>query len=107
MHVSLSPRPASSVSSLLSTLKQHQHYDYLRAAANSDLIKLLAQCAKADRLATTEVVHFADEVIKINRKQKRQERVLVLTDRALYNFPTDSLKTAKRRITIKQIHFSA
>ena len=61
----LSPRPAvaaaASVGALLSTLKQQQHYDYLRAAANPELLKTLAQCAKADKLTTSENIYFADE----------------------------------------------
>lgn len=46
---------------------------------------------------------FADDVVKINRKQKRQDRVLVLTNKALYNFAPGSYKSAKRRILMREL----
>jgi class 3 adenylate cyclase len=105
MSVAAPPHHASSssVSSLLSTLKQGQTFDYLRAGSNADLVKLLAASAKAEGISTSETVLFADELIKINRKQKRQERVLVVTDRALYNFAVDSFKSFKRRIPVASL----
>ena len=93
---------ATSVSSLLSTLRQSQTYDYLRANANTELCKHIQACAKKDG-TPNETIQFADEVLKINRKQKRQERVLILTDRALYNFAPGAWKQAKRRIMIKDL----
>src|SRR4051812_16865574 len=50
-----------------------------------------------------EVLQFADEVIKINRKSKRQTRIVVITTRALYNFAPGSFKVPKRRIGIREL----
>jgi len=78
-------------------------YDYLRLASHPDLVRLLAAQAQSDGAPRSEQLLFADELIKINRKQKRQERVLLVTDRALYNFAVGSYKSAKRRIPARAL----
>merc|ERR1712228_343856 len=45
----------------------------------------------------------SEQVIKINSKQKEQKRVLLVTDKALYNLIPNSYKQCKRRIPIEKI----
>jgi len=51
--------------------------------------------------AAPEDILFSDTVVKINRKDKAQERVLVITDRSVYNLTTG--RKVKRRIDIKRV----
>jgi serum/glucocorticoid-regulated kinase 2 len=52
---------------------------------------------------SSEVVLFSDFVVKINPRDKPQERVLVITNRAIYNLlPTDYGK-CKRRISLDAV----
>ena len=94
---------SQSVAALLSSMKKEQTYDYLRAGAIPDLAKCLAAQSKKDSEPSVESIQFSDEVIKINRKQKKQSRVLLLTNRAVYNFEKGSYKSPKRRINIKDL----
>eukprot|EP00696_Hemimastix_kukwesjijk_P020263 gnl/Hemi2/9820_TR3411_c0_g1_i1.p1 gnl/Hemi2/9820_TR3411_c0_g1~~gnl/Hemi2/9820_TR3411_c0_g1_i1.p1 ORF type:complete len:186 (+),score=30.50 gnl/Hemi2/9820_TR3411_c0_g1_i1:84-641(+) len=49
------------------------------------------------------VVHFSDEVMKVNRRNKMQKRILLITENALYNMLPDSLKI-QRRIDLTKIN---
>lgn len=49
-----------------------------------------------------EVIQFSDLAIKINRKDKEQTRVLLITDKAIYNLLPNNYKL-KRRINISQL----
>jgi hypothetical protein len=53
-------------------------------------------------IAGSEDVLYSNRVDKINRKGKSQTRVLLITDRGLYNLMPDAV-TCKRRIDLKQI----
>eukprot|EP00485_Elphidium_margaritaceum_P010042 CAMPEP_0202692776 /NCGR_PEP_ID=MMETSP1385-20130828/7080_1 /ASSEMBLY_ACC=CAM_ASM_000861 /TAXON_ID=933848 /ORGANISM="Elphidium margaritaceum" /LENGTH=545 /DNA_ID=CAMNT_0049348371 /DNA_START=84 /DNA_END=1721 /DNA_ORIENTATION=+ len=50
-----------------------------------------------------EIVKFSDKVVKINRKGKEQDRVLLLTDKAIYNLMTSDFSKCKRRIDLESI----
>jgi hypothetical protein len=43
---------------------------------------------------TGEVVHFADIVAKVNKRNKMQDRVLIITDQAIYNIDPSSFKVS-------------
>ena len=47
-----------------------------------------------------EIIEFSDKIIKINRFGFKQERNIIITDKAVYNLKKTSLK---RRIDIKAI----
>ena len=49
-----------------------------------------------------EKVLFSDYIVKINMLNKPQERVLLITDRAVYNL-SQSYTSIKRRITYDMI----
>ena len=73
--------------------------DYLGVSNNSNVRKLLLKYAKDGH----EDVHFSDFIVKINPRDKPQERVLLITNRAVYNLlPTDYSK-CKRRIQLQAI----
>ena len=48
-----------------------------------------------------ETIVFSDLITKINKKLVEQERMLIITDKALYNFKKKSLK---RRIPVKDLY---
>ena len=50
---------------------------------------------------TPEVVLFSDFVIKINRREKEQTRVMLITDKAIYNLLPNNYTKCKRRINIQ------
>lgn len=50
-----------------------------------------------------EVIIFSGLVTKLNRVDKQQERALVMTDKAIYNFVPNKYTKWKRRILLKDI----
>lgn len=73
-------------------------------ADNSDIEALLkAEAAKEGESEPAKVVLSAT-VTKINRKRKAQDRVVLLTEKALYNFAPRSYKSFKRRIDLTSIN---
>ena len=50
-----------------------------------------------------ETVVFSDFVVKINRKEKEQTRVILLTNKAVYNLLPSAYGKCKRRIAIESI----
>lgn len=69
--------------------------DYLKAMTRSGLEAVLKE--KND----TEVL-FSDIILKVNRKNKVQERVFILTSQAIYNIEPGSNKL-KRRIPLTSL----
>ena len=47
-----------------------------------------------------ESIQFSDKIIKINKFGRKQERNIIITDKAIYNIKKTSLK---RRIEIKSV----
>jgi len=56
-----------------------------------------------DNYPEPEIIQLSEQVIKINAKRKEQKRVLLITDKALYNLIPNSYKQCKRRIPIEKI----
>src|SRR5690349_19889555 len=92
--------PDMSVTSVLATLQTRQIYDFLRIASNTEFQKFLKSEQKNNKNNSTESEHvvFSDSVIKINRKQKKQERHLIITNLSIYNFKPSSYSKCKRKI---------
>ncbi len=81
--------------------QRKKHHDYLGVAQNASVKKLLSKFA--DKSGVPEAVYFSDFLVKINPRDKPQERVLLITNKALYNLlPTDYSK-CKRRIPLDQV----
>ncbi len=51
----------------------------------------------------TELIILSSMVTKINRKGKNQERLLIITNKAIYNIKPNKLGAAKRRIPWKSL----
>jgi len=73
-------------------------YDYLGLAENPKIKKMLEKQGNGSE----ESVHFSDHVIKINRRQKEQKRVLMITSHAVYNIDPKKFK-CKRKIDIQNL----
>jgi len=77
-------------------LKPNERQDKLNLAGNSSVEKLLSKEGPG------EVVQYSEIVTKINRKDKDQQRVILITDKGVYNLIPGSYKM-KRRIAIASI----
>ena len=64
----------------------------------SEIIKVVDKDIK-NKLSGENII-FSDSIIKINKKLIEQNRILIITEKALYNFKE---KTLKRRLPIKDI----
>lgn len=62
-----------------------------------------ARAAATPTCAADEQVVFSDSFIKINRKDKQQDRAMVVTTRAVYNCKSGNLSKCKRRIDLEHI----
>lgn len=52
---------------------------------------------------SVESVQFSDSVIKVNKRGKNQERDLIITNLALYNFLPNNYKQCQREIRIQHL----
>jgi serum/glucocorticoid-regulated kinase 2 len=75
--------------------------DHLCLAGNHAVQKMLNKWGK--NTPSPEVVQFSDFVIKINHREKEQTRVLLITDKAVYNLMPNNYGKCKRRIAIETI----
>lgn len=73
-------------------------YDKLNLKDNEDIKAMLA--AEGDK---NETVVYSEKLVKINRKGKKQDRVLLLTDKAVYNLKPNKYKESLRRVDLKHI----
>ncbi|MES1908234.1 MAG: hypothetical protein MHM6MM_001207 [Cercozoa sp. M6MM] len=89
---------AMEVTRVLDTLRQHRNYDFLGVNEH----KSLRKCFLSNS-GEVETVHFSSTVTKINRKEKRQKRDLIVTNRALYNFKPRSYGRVRRRMRLRDI----
>ena len=72
--------------------------DHLSLAAKPLVQKMLEK--EGDR---SEQVWFSDFVIKINKREKEQTRVLLITQKAVYNLMPSDYSKCKRRIALPDI----
>lgn len=78
-----------------------QGHDSLKLSENSSCLKMLKRFG--DNYPNPEKVILSIKLIKINKKEKEQRRILLLTDKALYNLKANQLKKPQRRIEYKLI----
>jgi len=67
--------------------------DRLSLASNSDVAKMLKKNGTG-----VETVVFSDFVIKINKREKEQTRVILITNKATYNLKPNNYGSCQRRI---------
>lgn len=97
----MSAAPGSSSSATPATVSDDEKMDHLCLAGNSAVQKMLQKEGQNSPLP--ESIVFSDFVIKINRKDKEQTRVLLLTSKAIYNLLPSAYGKCKRRISIESI----
>jgi len=73
-------------------------YDKLKLADNPKCIKMLRKYGEEK-----EIVHYSNNVAKINSKGRKQTRTMVITNKAVYNLVPNKLTNCKRRIPLKEI----
>jgi serum/glucocorticoid-regulated kinase 2 len=72
--------------------------DYVGAEKSPIISKMLAK--HGQNVPDKEVIHFCDFVVKINRKKKEQQRVMLITSKAVYNLMPKDHGKCKRRIAL-------
>jgi serum/glucocorticoid-regulated kinase 2 len=75
--------------------------DHLCLAGNHSVQKMLNKHGKNTPLP--EIVKFSDFVVKINKKGKEQTRVMLITNKAIYNLMPNNYGKCKRRIDVAEI----
>jgi serum/glucocorticoid-regulated kinase 2 len=75
--------------------------DHLCLQGNHSVQKMLNKYGKNNPMP--EKVCFSDFVIKINRRGKEQTRVMLVTDKAVYNLMPNNYGNMKRRIGIDKV----
>jgi len=75
-------------------------FDKLKMKNSPDCNKMLAE--KGQNIPEKEIVLYSNHVIKINRKGKAQTRILLITNKAIYNLIPRNIK-CKRRIRIEDL----
>merc|ERR1719334_2615047 len=80
------------------------------ASENNDMLKLSSnvQCQKmlskmGDNFPEQERVVMSVKLVKINKRGKEQNRILLLTDKALYNLKPKEIRKCQRRIDLEKI----
>jgi len=73
--------------------KTDEKADRLSLASNADVAKMLKKNGQG-----TETVVFSDFVIKINKREKEQTRVILITNKATYNLKPNNYGNCQRRI---------
>ena len=80
-------------------LKARKAKDHLSLRSNQSVHKLLRGFAAGK----PEEVRFSDFIVKINPQEKPQERVLLITNKAIYNLLPSDYGRSKRRIAIEML----
>lgn len=75
--------------------------DHLCLAGNHSVQKMLNKHGQNTPLP--EMVKFSDFVIKINRREKEQTRVMLITNKAIYNLMPNNYGNCKRRIPLDEV----
>jgi len=80
------------------------------ASSSDDMLKLAdnVQCQKmlskmGDNFPEQEKVVMSVKLVKINKRGKEQNRILLLTDKALYNLKPKEIRKCQRRIDLEKI----
>lgn len=70
--------------------------DYLKLRNDKNVKKMLKKVG--DNYPNPEIIELSTKLLKINRKGKEQQRVLMLTNKAIYNIKPNKLGSCQRRI---------
>eukprot|EP01083_Nonionella_stella_P067262 177769_1 len=75
--------------------------DMLKLAQNVSCQKMLSKMG--DNFPEQERVVLSVKLVKINKRGKEQNRILLLTDKALYNLKPKEIRKCQRRIDLEKI----
>jgi len=75
--------------------------DLLGLSKNANCQKMLSKMG--DNFPEHEQVMFSGKLVKINKRGKEQDRVLLITDKALYNLKPKDYGKCQRRIDLERI----
>jgi len=76
-------------------------YDTLKLASNASCSKMLSKLG--ENWPDSEKVQLSLSLIKINRKGKEQQRVMLITDKAIYNLMPKDYSKCRRRIRLENV----
>jgi len=79
--------------------------DYLRIASDPQVAKMLTKYGELKPGSKGTSILFVDNIEKINRKAKTQERILMLTSQAVYNLAPEKYK--ENRYKHRETHAAA
>ena len=74
--------------------------DHIGIGSHPQILKLISTFNKEE---SSEKVKFSDYMVKINKRDKPQERVLLVTTKAVYNIMPNDYSRCKRRIPLALI----
>ena len=86
---------------LNNVVKSHTTHDHLNLASSTSVRSVLGKYHEANTEA--ETVYFSDFIIKINPQGRPQERLLLISNKAVYNLMPNDYKKCKRRVEIAKI----
>jgi len=75
--------------------------DLLHLASNSQCKRMLGKLG--ENWPQPELVKLSQRLIKINRKGREQQRVMLITDKAIYNLMPRDMSKCRRRIRLENI----
>jgi len=78
-----------------------RHSDMLNLSSNVQCQKMLSKMG--DNFPEQEKVVMSVMLVKINKLGKEQNRILLLTDKALYNLKPKEIRKCQRRIDLKNV----
>ena len=78
--------------------KNEKNLDALGLAQDKDIQTLIKEEGVGN-----EVLILSEKVIKINRKGKKQNRYLMITDKGIYNLKPKKYQDSQRRVSIKLV----
>jgi len=80
------------------SLKDDENYDRLNLKLKKDCLKMLES-----QSSSSEAIVYSNHLKKINKRGIEQDRILLITDRAIYNLMPRNPGKCKRRIPIEDI----
>ena len=78
---------------------KQENMDYLKLSENESIKKLIENEGVGDK----EKIIYSEKITKINRKGKKQDRYLMITNKAIYNLKPKKYNKSKRRVTIRDV----
>ena len=88
LKASMETKQASKLSVVVSLLEANESPDYLNLKDKKKIKEMLAQIAEEEDEKVESIV-FSCSVQKINHRGKIQDRILMITDGAVYNITTN------------------